>query len=581
MSTNQICMMILAFAVLLASGRYLLSIRRTEISRRPSPWRVIAILSLQVLSAALLYLSLFPPSTLTSAGRLVILTANADIANTKVSGRLLALPEAPTFANTEPVPDLATALRRYPGVNHLQILGSGLGPRDLDAARGLSIDFTPAPLPKALVQLSLPNEVSSGASWSLRGRVNQIKKARLELLDPGNTVVASTDADAEGNFTLGDTARSPGLAIYQLRILDEQKKILESIKLPLRVEQAPTLKILSLSGGPNPELKYLRRWALDAGVELQSQITLSAGVQMNNSTIAINAQSLRDVDLLMLDERAWTTMNRNGKQAVIDALRSGMGVLLRISGPLSALDRNELRALGFTVADANIVQGIHLADGGDRKNQPTLTRRPLKVGSPDGVTLLHDDAGNPLAIWRAEGRGRIGLFWLTDTYKLVLDDQSSRHGQIWRDAVSTLARVRSGSSPFLRDQNPRVNERSVLCHIFGKAFVREPDKKAAYLLPETGGANKNCAAFWPRTSGWHVVVTDSQELPFYVRDSDEAPGLKANDMREATLLLMSKPAAEKNSARIPVPGSPWLWFYAWLFFTALLWWLERSKWGTR
>ena len=581
MSMSQVCMIILLLALLLASARYLLSLRRSELSRRPKIWRVIAILSLQTVSAALLYFCLFPPSTLTSAERLVILTANADMENATISGRLLALPEAPVFAKAEPVPDLATALRRYPGVSQLHIIGNGLGPRDLEAARGLSIDFTPAPLPKALVQLSLPNDISSGARWSLQGRVHQIKNARIELLDPANAVVASADIDAEGYFSLADTARSPGLVMYQLRILDERKKIVENIRLPLLVEQSQALKMLSLSGGPNPELKYLRRWALDAGVELQSQITLSAGVQMNSSAIAINAQSLRSVDLLMLDERAWASMNRSSKQALIDALRSGMGVLLRISGPLSAADRNDLRALGFAVADANIVQGIHLANSGDKKSKPTLTRRPLQVASSDGVTMLRDDSGNPLAVWRAEGRGRIGLVWLTDTYKLVLGDQSSLHGQIWRDAVATLARVRPGNTPYLRGQNTRMNDRSVLCNISGKAFIREPDKKITSLMPETQGLNKNCAAFWPRISGWHVLVTDSQELPFHVRGNDEAPGLKANDMREATLLLMSKSVTEKNVARIPVPGSPWPWFYAWLFFTALLWWLERSKWGTQ
>jgi hypothetical protein len=344
--------------------------------------------------------------------------------------------------------------------------------------------------------------------------------------------------------------------------------------------QGHALKVLSLSGGPNPELKYLRRWAVDAGVDLQSQINLSPGMQMNNAAITINAASLREVDLLMLDERAWNTMNRNGKQLVIDALRGGMGLLLRITGPLTSTDRNELRALGFSVNDANMVQGVRLENAADKKLQTTLTRRALRVSGTDAVTLVQDDAKNPLALWRAEGRGRMGLFWLTDTYKLVLNADNSRHGQLWQETISTLARTRNENPVYLRERDAYINERIVLCNIATKTYVQKPGADISYLIPDdTIAANKNCAAFWPRVSGWHSVVTDKNELPFYVRDNKDAPGLKANAIREATLLLATKQTSEKNTSRIAVPGSPWLWFFGWLLITALLWWLERSKLG--
>lgn len=572
MTMHQVCLLLLLFAALLGSSRYLVSVWRSEKSRRPKMWRVCALLLLQIACAALLYLTLFPPPTSTRAERLVILTANAEQANTKISGRVLALPEATAAANIERVPDLASALRRYPGVNSLQIVGAGLGARDREAAKGLSLAFLPAPLPQGLIELSLPEIVSPGARWSVHGKVHQVEQARIELLDPGNNRVATTEADAEGNFSLSDTARSVGIAMYQLRILDGNKKTLETVSLPLNIVSGQPMKILSLSGGPNPELKYLRRWAMDAGIDLQSQVNLSVGVQMNNAAISLAPASLRETDLLMLDERAWNALGQGSRQAVIDALRNGMGVLLRITGPLAASDRASLRTLGFSVSDANLVQGIHLGKAQDGKNSPTLTRRPLRVESADGVVLLHDEANNPLALWRAEGRGRMALWWLTDSYKLQLDANDSRHGQLWRDAISTLARSRAENRIHPDNSDARINERLVFCDIATKSLVQQPDANLAYLLPE-----KNCAAFWPRHDGWHRLVSGTQELPFYVRRDDEAPGLKANSLRENTLLLAATHSTAKNTGRIPVPGSPWPWFFSWLLVAALLWWLERSS----
>lgn len=581
MTMNQVCMLLLVLAVVSGSIRLLVSFWRSEKSIRPKIWRVLAILFLQLISAVLLYFTLLPPPTYTSAERLVVLTANAGNYDKNIQGRVLALPEAKASAQIEAAPDLATALRRYPGVNHVQIIGAGLGPRDQDAARDVSIEFTPTALPKKLMELSLPKNVSSGARWSVQGKVNDIKNARIELLDPGNVVVANTLVDDVGHFVLSDTARTAGLAMYQLRIHDEQKNPVETIRLPLNIVQDKPLKVLSLSGGPNPELKYLRRWAVDAGVELQSQINLSPGVQMSNASISITAASLREVDVLLLDERAWSTMSRGSKQAVIEALRGGMGVLMRITGPLNPNDRSELRSLGFSVNDATIVQGVKLKLDGDRKTQPTLNRRPIRVNGSDTVNLLQDDANNPLALWRAEGRGRIGLIWLTDSYQLVLSGKADAHGQIWRDAISRLARTRNENAMSLHDPEVRINQRTVLCNISAKTFVQDSDAGIAYLLPEAEGRNKNCAAFWPRVAGWHLAVSENAEVPFYVRDTDEAQGLQANAIREATLLLTAKQSDGKNTSRIPVPGSPWLWFSAWLLMTAALWLLERSKLGTR
>ena len=586
MTLVQVCTILLVLAVVLGSARYLHTVWRGQKPSRQKWWRVIVILFLQISSATLLYFVLFPPPTFTRAERLVILTENADTAELKSSDRILALPEAPQMTNAEPIPDLASALRRYPGVNNLQIVGDGLSVRDQHAARGLSIEFTPSLLPRGLVELSLPRSIASGARWIVQGRINRLPNARVELLDPGNTVVGITEIDTAGNFILTDTARTPGLAMYQLRIMDgnndvnNKKTIIENIKLPINIVQEPALKVLSLSGGPNPELKYLRRWAIDAGVELESQIALSPGVQINSAAITINSSSLREVDLLMLDERVWGTMNRSNKQSVIDALRGGMGLLLRITGPLTATDRNELKALGFSVNDANMLQGVRLNKDGDINTQAILTRRPVRVSSIDGVTLLQDDSNNPLALWRAEGRGRIALFWLTDTYKLALNADSSRHGQIWQDAVSTLARTRDENPIYVRDRNSRINERIVLCNIAAKTYVQGPNAEITYLIPDTGiAANKNCAAFWPRVSGWHTVVTNKYESLFYVRDSNDAIGLKASAIREATLLLTAKQSTEKNTNRIPVAGSRWPWFLGWLFVTALLWLLERAKSG--
>jgi hypothetical protein len=572
----QICIVILILAILLATSRYLYFRKKNTLASSSKLWRVLSLVILQTVSAALLYFCLFPPHSYTRAERLVILTANADAKNIPASTRVLALPEASVDKNIERVADLATALRRYPGITDLHIIGAGLTSRDIDGVKNMTVTFSPSELPLGITELWFYETVTLGTRWEISGRVNARQKGKIELLNPGNTVVATSDINEAGNFIFSDTIRSTGLLLYRLRLLNQDKKIIEILDVPIHGIQSPALRVLSLSGGPNAEIKYLHRWAMDAGVELDSQISLGAGLQIASAAKPINATTLNDIDLLLLDERAWSTMNSTSKQAVIAALRNGMGVLVRITGPLNTTTRNEFRALGFTVNDANIAQGVRLNGASDDKTVVALSKRPLVVSSIGAVNLLQDNADKPLALWRAEGRGRIGLWWLGDSYRLVLNGDASTHGQLWQNAISTLARARDAAKPLRNNMHPRIHERSVFCDVAEKSYVKTPSENIYYLIAEN-----DCAAYWPKDAGWHSLVSGNHEIPFYVQKNDAALALKTSAMQEATKNLTTKKASSKSSAHLPVAGSHWPWFMAWLLVTALLWALERSRIGVQ
>ena len=121
----------------------------------------------QAAAALLLYLAMFPPSTRTTPAALVVVTAHAtdeqlaQLARIEPQARVVALPEAPASGAVERVADLATALRRDPAVERVRIVGAGLPQRDRDAARDLSLEFDPAPLPRGLIELRSPRRVGN------------------------------------------------------------------------------------------------------------------------------------------------------------------------------------------------------------------------------------------------------------------------------------------------------------------------------------------------------------------------------------------------------------------------------------
>lgn len=579
---------LLALVVLVASVRLLLRAR----AGRERGWRTAALLLGQAASAVLLYFVLMPPTVSAPSGDLIVLTANAGaVRDAGPADVVAALPEAGGAPGAQRVPDLGTALRRHPGTRTVRVLGDGLVPRDRDAARGARLEFAPSPLPRAVVELTAPNHATSGRRFDVHGRVEGGAAVAVDLLDPAGARMARTVPDKQGRFALSALAGPPGRVDYRLQWRDAEDAVGEDIALPMDVAPGAPLRLWLLAGGPSPELKFLRRWAVDSGLALRTQVSVGGGVELGDPPLPVNAATLRNFDVVVLDERAWRNVGTAGRAALREAAREGLGVMLRITADLSAADRSGLREWGFTVTGTDLprsvrLPGTELADAAARRidrseeaqatdTAPLLARRSLVARAADGVPLLRDTRGDTLALWRAEGRGRVALWWLSDSYRLALSGRQAAFGGLWAASLETLARPKGVALP-AAPESARVDERGVLCGLAEDAALRAPD---ASTIPLARDAATGCAAFWPTQAGWHELSMGEAIVAFPVRAQGDAPGLHAAELRDATLALAANAASSKAAAAVESPGPRWPWLLAWLLLATALWRLERARLG--
>jgi hypothetical protein len=531
--------------------------------------------ALQLVAAALLYLALFPPRVdqKFAAGTLVVLTPGATRAQIASPGdgiATVALPGVVAARDIERAPDLGTALRRHPDASRVRVVGGGLPARDLDAARGVEVEFDAAPLPDGIVDLSAPDAVRAGSVFAIRGRVQGDAGGRIELRDPAGAVVARADLGDDGAFALDAQAKSVGDFTFGLRVLDAKGATREDIAQAIAVQPGSRLNVLVLAGAPDPELKYLRRWAVDAGIDLKSRIVLSDGVAIQDGAAALDADALAKTDLVMVDERAWKNLDAGTKQALEAATRDGLGLFLRVAGPLPDAVAAEWRDLGFRVRAADIPQTVSLESAPDPA--AVLSRRALLVDGDDAAPLVRSDDGGAVALWRTLGQGRVAIWWLADTYRMTLAGDAGAFGSVWSRALATIARARGSARPDV-PRDARVDRRSVLCGIADGAYVEQPDGTRAPLAIES-----RCAAFWPAHEGWHTLVSGDARARFHAAAANASPALTAARDAGATRMLAGHAAANGGaSGARQVPKSRWPFFAAWLAVAALLWWLERSK----
>jgi hypothetical protein len=563
---------------------------------RTAPWRLALLLAAQPLLAALLYLCLFPPPLAgADAGTLIIATRDASRSLLPAGERLIVLPEAPAGLGGEAAPDLATALRRHPGVGKLHILGQGLERRDRPAAQGHALVFDPAPAPAGIAELYPPGPVAPGAGFRVAGRVGGVSGGTVDLLDPAGQVVDSQSLPASGVFVLTGAAREPGAALFAVRLRTGTHN-LETVDLPVWTAASPAPKVLLLAGSPGPEVKALRRWATDSGIALQSAVTLGGGLELGDPRPPLNASTLDGLDLVVVDERSWAALSAGDRAALAAAVRGGLGLLLRVTGPLPTDVREAWRSLGLPLADGEAVLATRLTPArpgaGSKPDDiavPDLSRRPVDMAAPDSTPLLRDATGAVLARWRASGAGRLGVWSVTDSAGLVTAGFGQRYGELWGALVAALARPAPTATAVSLDSDPREGRRLSLCGLKGEAKVHEPSGAWTRLLVDPAAGAAACAAYWPASPGWRLLRVAApgnappMEEGFYVRPAAQAPALAAEETRAATRALAA-PASAPGGVETPrgggsAPGPAWPWFLTWLLVAAALWRFERAAVG--
>lgn len=536
--------------------------------RNPAVW-------LQPIAAALLAATVLPPSVSVDGAILTVLTPGATAEQQRALpwlAPLIALPGVDAPRRAESVPDLATALRRHPQAQSLRVIGNGLPLRDQAAVGERALRFDAA-AEAGIVAVDAPSTARLGTRIVIRGRVAG-PAVRVALHEPGGAQADGAMLDGDGSFQVSTIARASGTAQFELRAFDAADRLLDHAAVPLIVDAGERLRVRYRAGTPDADAKYWRRWAQDAGLAVAYRAGLSDGVQLSADDASLDAEALAATDLLVIDERAWAALTGDEKTALLAAVDGGLGLILKITGPLDATVAADWSALGFATYALDVPVAVTLDRRLAMRERAGFTAAPVDIGDAAGITpLLRADDGSLLAASRTRGVGRIAIWRLLDSYRLVLGGEGARYGALWGDALAQLSRP--VPPPAVGPQIPGnvwVDERAVICGLGDAASLLPPDGIAQLLTVRADG----CAAAWPGEPGWHWLQTAADRWPLFVRAADDASGLRAARDREATTLLESESLSSEPPVAVSVRLPRWPWFLGWLLVVSLLWWRERQ-----
>lgn len=568
---------------------------------------VLNLLVAGLLGALLLATPADPPAphtwTVLTAGVTAEQRAQLRAAAAPDAPRAVRLPGAPDDPLADPEPDLGSALRRAGPLSGLRVIGDGLAAHDRAAltASALPMRFEAAPPRAGIVTLQWPRSVLAGRRFLVEGRWQAGPDTagkdgiEVELLSPGGQRVDRQPVASDGRFRLQGEAPIAGPLRWQVRVhrlatTAAPAAALETADVEVVVQAPRPLNVQVLAGAADPDLKYLRRWAVDAGLVLRSRVMLTSGIAVQGAQppLALDAAGLDALDLLIVDERSWVALPAATRSSILAAVRRGLGLLLRLRALPAPAVGVEWAGLGVRwQADTTLPLTVSLRTRlALPDTAPLFGRLRLQVTAPLAQSLLEDDSGQPLGLAWPHGRGRLGTWWWLDSFKLRLGGQPGAHAEVWSRAVEQLARPQAEVAPEWLHP-PRVGERAVVCGLdpalqWQIAAVGSAQPAVPLLPVAAAQSSRRCAAWWPVAAGWHRLETLATvagavpgSWPVAVRGAGSLPALEAAERQAATRALVTPLTANPPERGPVVPVKLWCWALLLVLLSAL-WWLERA-----
>lgn len=503
------------------------------------------------------------------------------------------------------ISDLPYFLKSAPEINHLNIYGYGLAADELAALQGYQLNFHPATAPNGLISASWNSRLKSSEILSVQGiynhnngeynqynqkynRYNQKAALPVKLLLQGlgatldSVVIKNT---GENEFTLNGRPKQSGRAVYHLIAL-QGKDTLAKEPVPIEVQPATPLKILMLAAHPDFEYKFLKNWFFEKKYPVIFRSRISKDkystdfLNTENTNVGrINSALLNKLDLLLIDEEELAALSAEELASVRNAVGSGLGLLLRITGAKATTAISKSFGRYESPEQKNKTLTVQLP-GQSRIFNPLPAEQAffLKITEGDQPILI-EKTGKVLAGTRISGAGKLTASVVPATYHWLLNGHPEDYSDFWSALLSRTARKAAGGErwniapaiPWLRqkieitvDQDMQHKAPDVSLNGARLSPLQNMELPFQWQL-----------STWATSAGWNTVNINGKSQFFYVYGAQDWQEQQNIAKLTATAAFVK---SQKNISRpletnvmLKKQLSLWWFFFPFVLAVSFLW----------
>lgn len=429
----------------------------------------------------------------------------------------------------EYIPDLFLFLQERPELKKIRLYGYGLEESQLQQLKDYEIDYHPAATPAGVIKANWKPKVTQTENLLLQGTYHHPGKENIKLVLKGlgkHLDSLKVNPGKDTRFSL--TTRPPlsGRAVYQLLALSGGDTLANE-PVPFEMQKERPMRVLMLASFPDFEYKFLKNWLYENKypVIFRTQISKDkySTDYLNTAQTSVNTISsavLKNTDLVLTDEETWGGLSAGEKAAINAEIKAGLGMIMRAKAAKAT---------------------------------------------------------------RLNGRGKVVVIAVPDTYNLLLEGKKIAYTDFWSGLIKTGGRkIQVLVDWQVLPEHPVVGKRS-------RILVAQ---SAGSQMPQVTLNNDKLALrqnmekpfqwdtyFWALKSGWNAAYLNKDAAWFYVFDSGNWASSRAHHQLQRTLnhvMEQNQTIKTVESTKMEQKTSSlWWYFVLFLLATGYLWYEAR------
>lgn len=459
-----------------------------------------------------------------------------------------------------------------PSANIKLVIGDGLSPSAADVMLGTQFSFLPSSTPEGIINLVLPKNAKVATRATLHGILNSTSDSSTLILEgPGGKEDSIRVNGGIQVFSLSFLPKQPGKISYSISI-NGKKEIF-----PIEVERETVRKILVIQMFPTFETGYLKN-VLAKTHQLVFRYQLSKNnfryEYINHQAIRadrLTSEILRSFDLVILDSDALALLSPAERKNVDSSVRLGLGVLiLPNENPRSARALNSILPIQFNP---------YAKDTATLRSDKAfvVSAWPVQAVNRGQIIPTIQNNNRILAGYTYSGFGKIGFNLLQETYKLMLEGDSTTYKNLWSMIIQKNSRsVQSRFQIKVKNDFPIHPDEPVTIQVIGSTETPPTllhDSTEIPMIEDPVIDDMWTTKVWPDNTGWHEVRIkgDSSKHAYFVSKPSDWKSLRAANSIRNTKLMSTSEGLTSNASWEYRPFAPIIFYLMFLIAAAALW----------
>ncbi len=523
----------------------------------------------------------------TSQDRYILLTNHFDkkvvdsILSKNPSHQLISLGESNRFKNERVIENRSDLINLDGKISY--IIGEGLDEIHLALLKHRNFTFIQTGQVFDITQLDLPSKISVGDTFSIKGTVHSSESVSIQLIGPAG-IMDSVKIQKEGihPFLLHGKMKQDQSSYFTIRTINNGAT--SDNRIPFYIDEFEKLEILILQTNPSFEIRQLKHMLAEQGHSLQVRTQTSKNnfiyENLNNQykhIDRINKSALSSKDLLLIESSTLEKLEKNELENIFESVNEGLGVIVLINTDLSKKAFKH-RSWHYDFLQASD-DTVHLYFPSVAKRY-VLKKSTLKL-NPNRKTipvLIHGK--EKLSAFQTNGRGKIAVQLLQETYRVRLEGDSLAYSSIWNPLIRQTARkeVTSSSIEMISDF-PYLQNRPLSFRLWTNEdtpYVMYEGNRVP-LVEDIYVDGLWYGKIWPQKTGWQSIdLPDDQSLKFFVSEEYEWQALRSAKKSQQTHAFSSPSANHDSTLQKTEKAIPPVIFYlSFLLSIGLLWLLPK------